>query len=418
MEFNKDEILDSINFEVRNSFQKLLESTISILQKSIKENGYIPTREVLKVMPYSKGYSETRDEKPDLYYLVAHKIWDLKEYKQCSEVFYKNELLGSQGINSLLIISSFIADYLDGIDPKSILFDQRHFDSLFEEYKNALLSFTYEVLYLCPLIGFESEIDSLKLDENLTIRKITIDELNEIWNLVSIFGFGFDFKDKLAKVKYVIEHRVVRAKKTSYKEGLDIIPIVIFALRLLKNGNFLANNQLHKTLLPWEIRMAGISGNSYCQNSPLAQYGYFLSKADDDSLKNYYVLSERLQNLSKKEYKYLFRAVEWFDRYHNESNIEHQFIFLMLLMEALCSEAVETQNKLSNRISLVIGKEDEDRISIINNFKDMYGGPRKIVHGHDAVVTEEDVLLAEDYSRRLLQKFILISLNGYRETKQ
>lgn len=418
MTFNKEEILSTIDCEVRINFQKLIQSTISILQKIVEENGDVPTRKVLKIMPYSIGYTETMDEKPELYSLIARKIWDLQESKQCSEVFYKNELLGSQGINSFLIISSFVADYLDDIDPKSISFNQRLFDSLFEKYKSLLLSFTCEVLYICPLLGFESEVDSLKLDERLIIRKITADELNEIWNLVSFSDRGFDFKDKLAKVKYVIENRIVQTKKTSDKAGLDSITIVIFALRLLKNGNFWANNQLHKTLLPWKIRMAGISGNSYYLNSPSTKYGYFLGKADEDNLKNCYILSKRLQNLrSKKEYKYLFRAIEWFDRYQNESNIEHRFIFLMLLMEALCSEAAETQNKLSNRISLIIGKEDDERISIINKFKDIYGGPRKIVHGHDVVIMEEDVLLAEDYSRRLLQKFILISLNGYNRDK-
>lgn len=84
----------------------------------------------------------------------------------------------------------------------------------------------------------------------------------------------------------------------------------------------------------------------------------------------------------------------------------------MFLMEALCSDAVETQYRLSNRISLIIA-EDEDRIDVINKFKDLYGGPRKIIHGEDAVIEEKHVLSAEDFSRRLLQKFVLISLNGY-----
>lgn len=148
---------------------------------------------------------------------------------------------------------------------------------------------------------------------------------------------------------------------------------------------------MYKSLLPWEIKMPHISGNNNCHNSSLPSNKYLLSKDDEDDIKRYYVLSKHVQNLrSKNEYKNLFRAIDWFDRYHNEPNIEHQFIVLMLLIEALCSDAVETQYRLSNRISLVIGNE-EDRINIITKFKELYDGPRKIVHGHDVVVEEKHV---------------------------
>lgn len=424
MELDKEEILDSINVEVRNSFKKLLESAIFTLQKSIKENGCIPTREILKIIPYSTGYNETKDLKPDLYYLIGSKIWDLEEFKHCSEIFQKNELLGSQGVSSFLVLPSFIADYLDNIDSDSISFDQGRFDSLFNEYRNALLLFTYETVHICPLLGFESEVDSLRLDENLTIRKITTNELNEIWNMVLFFNSGFDFKIGLSRVKYVIEQRIVRINKSTQKTNAELIPNVVFALRLLKSGKFWANGQLNKSLLPWKIKGAHISQNSNTQNSFLAQDIYSLNSDDVDDLKKYYFLSKHVQNLrSKNKHKQLFRAIEWFDRYHNESNIEHKFIFLMLLLEALCSDAVETQYRLSNRVSLIIGNDDKDRLFIIKSMtekkeaeKGLYSIRSAIMHGG---VVELDANFynrleqAEDYSRRLLQKFILISLNKY-----
>lgn len=420
MAFNKEEISNSIEVEVRSSLKKLLESVISILQEYIKAGVCIPTREFFKVIPYSSGFTTIKDEKPDLNHLVARKIWDLDEYKQCSEIFNKNELLGSQGISSFLVFSSFIADYLDNIDPKSIIFDQRFFDSLFDEYKNSLLSFTYEVVYICPLLGFESEVDSLKLDENLTIRKITADERNEIWYMGSFFSYGHFLQTELMNVKYVIEQRVVQIKKSVRKSSADLISTAVFALRLLKSGKFLANNQLHKSLLPWEIKTPHISGNDMYHNSLPTQDKYFLSKSDSDNLRKYYLLSKRVHSIrSKNEYKQLFRAIEWFNRYHNELNTEHQFIFLMLLLEALCSGTPETQYKLSNRVSLVIGNGERDRLSIIKNILDkkgLYSIRSAIMHG-GAVELDTNFYnkleQVEDYSRRLLQRFILISLNEY-----
>lgn len=424
MEFNKDEILDSIDVEFRSSFKKLLESVISILQESVKTGICIPTREVFEVTPYSRGFTKKKREKFDLYRLVAHKIWDLDEYKQCSETFDKNELLGSQGISSFLVLSSFIADYLDNIDIESIVFDQRCFDSLFDEYRNALLSFTYETVYICPLLGFESEIDSLKLDENLTLRKITVDELNEIGNLIPLFNYGNFLRVELMNVKYVIEQRVVQIKKSIQKSDIDLISTAVFTLRLLKNGKFLVNNRLYKSLLPWEIKNPQVYGDGNYHNSSFTHNKYLLSKNDVDDLKKYYLLSKRVQYLqSKNEYKQLFRAIEWFKRYHNESNTEHQFIFLMLLMEALCSDAVETQYRLSNRVSLIIGNDDKDRTFIIKSItekketeKGLYSIRSAIMHG-GAIELDTNfynrLKQAENYSRRLLQKSILISLNKY-----
>ena len=420
MAFNKDEISNSIDMEVRSSLKKLLESVISILQEYVKAGVCIPTREVSKVIPYSRGFTTTKEEKPDLNHLVARKIWDLDEYKQCSEIFNKNELLGSQGISSFLVFSSFIADYLDNIDPESIIFDQSVFDSLFDEYKNALLSLTYEVVDVCPLLGFESEVDSLKLDEYLTIRKITADERNEIWYNGSFFNYGHFLQTELMNVKYVIEQRRTQIKKSIRKTSNDLITTAVFALRLLKSGKFLANNQLHKSLLPWEIKTPQVYGNSSYHDSLPAHTKYFFSKDDADDLRKYYLLSKHVQNLrSKNKYKHLFRAIEWFNRYHNELNIEHQFIFLMLLMEALCSGTPETQYKLSNRVSLIIGNDDEDRLFIIKSIMDkkgLYSIRSAIMHG-GAVELDTNFYnkleQAEDYSRRLLQKFILISLNEY-----
>lgn len=416
MEFNKEEIIDSINIEFCNSLKNLIESILSILQESIKENIFISTYKVSKAIPFSRDY----DIRPNLYSLVDPKIRYLKEFKQCSEIFNNNELLGSQDIDSSSVLCSFIKNYLDNTDPKSISFDQTYFDYLFEEYKKSLLSFTYEVVYVCPLLGFNSEVDILKLDENLTIRKITEDDLQEIKRHAPFFEYTSFLEKELMNVKYVIEHRIPQIKKSIHKPRANLIPIAVFALRLHKKGKFLANNQLYKNLLPWEIERVNATGESTYIHLISPDEKYFLSKSDVNYLKKYYVLSKCVQNLSEKNYKQLFRAKDWFNRYHNESNTEHRFIFLMFLMEALCSGSPETQYKLSNRISLIIGSDDEDRLFIIKSIKDkeegLYNIRSAIMHGGSVKLDTNfynKLEQAEDYSRRLLQKFILISLNEY-----
>jgi len=220
-------------------------------------------------------------------------------------------------------------------------------------------------------------------------------------------------ENEFRNVKYVIEHRIPQIKKSTHNPHANLIPTAVFALRLLKKGNFLANHQVYKNSLPWEIERVNACSKGPCVHGIPLHGKYVLSNSDVDDLKKYYILSKQIRNLSeKKDYKQLFRTKDWFGRYYNESNFEHQFIFLMISIEALCSDPHETQNKLTNRISLVIGKDDKERLDIVSEFKDLYT-KRGIVHGNDEQINKEDVELAEDYSRRLLQKFIFISLNKY-----
>ncbi|MDQ1273399.1 MAG: hypothetical protein QG591_2029, partial [Planctomycetota bacterium] len=102
--------------------------------------------------------------------------------------------------------------------------------------------------------------------------------------------------------------------------------------------------------------------------------------------------SDKITSTQKE--KSISRAIEWFNRYFYEFNIEHRFIFLMLLMETLCSsknEKTEVLYKLSNRISLIIGKNDEDMISITKCVKKLYDKRSKIIHGSSSVIEEKYV---------------------------
>lgn len=412
--FNKEETLYFINGNVRESFQKLIRDVLNILPILALSWGYIPKREALKVTPCSNGYgySEERYSVYDFTSLIIPEIYELRSYKNCFQIVSENEIFRSQNLSFHIVLSSFVGDYLEGTNPKNIIFDQKKFDSIFEKYINALLSVTYESVSFCPLIGFESDTDSLMLDDDLIIRKIKSDERDKIWNSTS--DSSRDLKVQLANTKYVIEHRLSKVKGSYACSSSELISIVFLAMRLLKSGEFWANRQYEVLLLPWMMKSLSTSGNAYSNHPLLDSYNYFLGKDEIIDLKRIVILVRNFHKIrNKPKYKYVSRAVEWFDRYFNETNIEHRFIFLMLLMEALCSENYETLYKLEHRISLIIGKHDEDRLSVISGFYHLYDGPRKIIHGTDVEIKENDLEKAEDYSRRLLYKYIISSLNGY-----
>jgi len=366
--FDKQDNLSSIDDEIRESFQKLVLEVLSILPKYIQSKVDTPTHETLRVSPLHNGYSEKSHKVYDFMSVIPD-IDSLKAYKHCLQIVSENKQLRPQNCNYFVFLSSFIQDYLERVNPEKVDFDQKNFDYIFEEYINALLSKKYESVSICPLIGFESDTDSITLDEGLSIRKITPDELNEIWNLISSFDRNsIDFKQKLASTEYVIEQRLIKTKGSNNHSDLNLISFVILAMRLLKSGKFWANRRSDKLLLPWKKKLPSIYGITNYDNPLLNSYSYFLSREEINDLKRTYVLVKNSDKItSTQKEKSISRAIEWFNRYFYEFNIEHRFIFLMLLMETLCSskdEKTEVLYKLSNRISLIIGKNDEDMISI------------------------------------------------------
>lgn len=196
--FDKQEILNSRDGEIRESFQKLIIEVLSILPKYIQNKGYVPTSKILTVLPSSNGYSEKSHTAYELMSLVIRDMNSLKAYEHCFQIVSDNELLRLQDCSYLVVLSSFIRDYLEEVNPETIIFDQKKFDSIFEKYIDKLLSRDYESISICPLIGFESDIDKIMLDEGLAIRKITSNELNEIWSFISAFDLeSIGFKRKL-----------------------------------------------------------------------------------------------------------------------------------------------------------------------------------------------------------------------------
>lgn len=211
----------------------------------------------------------------------------------------------------------------------------------------------------------------------------------------------------------MIERRLIRTKGSD-NPVLDLILILILAMRLLKDGNFWSNRRFDKLLLSWKEKSPHFYGITNYDNPFLNSYSYSLSREETTDLKKIYNLVKDFKTRSTQGDKSVLSAIEWFNKYFYEFNIEHRFIFLMLLMETLCSDrGGEIQYKLSNRISLIIGENDEDMLSIIRGFKDLYKERSNIIHGSTSQIEEKCIMKAEDYSRRLLNKFLLFSSNGY-----
>lgn len=360
--------------------------------------------------------------KPDINYWVLKHGEDLKrlpEFDHCLKKMLSHEVLNHYSeANLQTILISFVAKYITRCIEKTqsltlpIPFIQDIFDALYEEYVDALFSLYDEVLILCPLFNFESEVDEIKLEEGLTIRKIRPEEINELYNSI---GLGFaDIKFWLPTVKFVIEHRLRKVRLGLPMHGVyddRLIDNVILTLRLLKGGAVWGGVRFGRVLVPWS---SGWSMWGRTDGKPPFGPTFKLEKKDVSFLKKLWFVIRKVTDPSfLNRYTHVSRAIRWFSKSYSGRDIEDRFVWLILSIEALCSEPGETRYKLSKRIAACIGASDEERIKISEEFARIYSGPRNIVHGKNVRIDSETVQRVEDIARKLILSFILFSLNNY-----
>lgn len=403
---------------------KLLESALLTLDKFLTTEDKVPLIPEKIIVRQAKSWSILETTKPDFYYwILKHRedIVNLPEYKKCIEDMRHHKILGKYNEYYFeTVLLPFVSDYLE--NARSSSFDKKIFENLYPRYMNALFSLFDEFLILCPLFNFESEIEELILDDGLMIRRLREDELNELWN--SSIYFLEDLRHRLPEVKFIIEYRVSKVRlgfPVQSISGDPLIDVALFDLRLLKTGMVWGSISFGKSLLPWKKPIRGMAMLSMQRKSyESAPYGdkYILKTDEISPLKKLYLISKfALKSEFLNEYKHLSRGIKWFNKLYNEQDNESKIMWLIFLIEALCSEAGDTKYKLSNRVAMFIGKNDDERVRIQKNFAKIYREPRNIVHGKEVTIEREDILLLEDFARKLIKIFISLSLNVYDREK-
>jgi hypothetical protein len=414
--------LQAIKSGLKPYWQSFLETALNLLSKFLEAGDRVPLHIEEVILKHDSSWTVQSVLKPDINYWVLKHREDLKrlpEFNYCLKKMLLYEVLNHYSETNLQsVLISFVAKYITRCIEKTqslplpIPFIQDIFDALYEEYVNALFSLYDEVLILCPLFNFESEVDEIKLEEGLTIRKIRPEEINELNNSI---GLGFaDIKLWLPTVKFVIEHRLHKTRLEFPMHGVygdRLIDNVILTLRLLKGGAVWGGVSFGRVLVPWS---SGWSVWGRTNGKPPFGPAFKLERKDVSFLKKLWFVIRKVTDPSfLNRYTHVSRAIRWFSKSYSGRDIEDRFVWLILSIEALCSEPGEIRYKLSKRIATCIGTSDEERIKISEEFARIYSGPRNIVHGKNIRIDSETVQKVEDIARKLILFFILFSLNNY-----
>lgn len=122
----------------------------------------------------------------------------------------------------------------------SFTFNNLHFENFANDFINEFFNSERGTQIIVPLVGFDMDSESLTLDENVSIRKITDEEREFMYNTVS----AVESKNAglLSNIKYKITYFVPSNKpgKSKSENGAELVRNVIYSLRLCKKGYFFA----------------------------------------------------------------------------------------------------------------------------------------------------------------------------------
>ena len=270
------------------------------------------------------------------------------------------------------------------------------------------MSRSKKAVSIIPLTNFESEVDLVKLDSTLNIRRIDPDERKRLTKLAP--GYDFTLEHVLNDVEYVIEKRWKEEKPKVWAEHSRFTTDIVLALRLLKNSSITTPTSF---LLHPDGRSYAISEPSPRVNLEMDRY--FLEEREIDT---FIELWKKLQTVEKEKPHLKFPLFQ-FTKAFEEPNSEYIIVNFMTAFESLVFHRGKEIPKPYGRtigitIGMLLGKNEKERAEIEKTLKDAYDIRNAIVHGHlrkklqkyDDTHRTKIIFEAEDYLRRSLRKLL------------
>ena len=426
-------IRNELLFEKLNN---LAVKTIDFLTKSPIHS--LPKKHVYSFEITSpKGYTKSEERKIDYYqflYQSISKILDFPEFQEFAkylvsvETFTNRSILHELVKNDSspyisifsLIFCPFLERYFDSI--KTISFQAKPFRDIYLELENFLFNKNELYFVISPLVNFNCHSQEVILDAKLKIRKLNEAEKTSFINTkYSSPGFqspldGLDILD----FSYTFEAAYNYNKNEVFDItfGNQLFEKVVTALRLFKKGStdFTLLRYESQSWDPLMQRQYGETNNPRFDESST----YFMNEQET---KSFGIFWKNFENNYVRIPNFIKIAIQRFNIAIEEAEIENKIMDYSISLEALyLSNNPELAFRLSNRMAVLLGQSDDERIKIADFIQDVYDLRSLIAHGEDIKntkkfntiirkhITIESLLeRLEELVRKSINDFIVIS---------
>lgn len=415
------------NQQLFERLKKLVIRAFVLLDEKVKRGAKFAPRTVEKISIDEAGRLvifplSLREyyRKPDFSSFISkhnNEIKQLSEWTSASEHLSKDEIIrkhisqqirfpfGGEILDESSILHKVLWMSVDEENP--FQFDQEIFELAYSRMEDYFYSKTVTRKSVCLLLGFDAEAEEIDLGDGLKIRKISNDEILELWQRSTWFRGLAEISSefRFTPLRYALEWslevpKLVGDEKYEYRFADEEFEKVVSALRLFKKGwvdypfivERITLNLSSGLLLSMKHSKRGIMGSQTVHRA--RELSYRLSRKESEDFKQYYKKAKRKIDCSDIP---LRRFNETYQRQSDEDKIIDYMISFESLFLARESPS-EMGYKLAHRVSLLLGENEARKKEIFLEMKKAYTVRSDIVHGRkirSITIREKKLSLSE-----------------------
>ena len=363
----------------------LLNDSIEIIYDLLKDTKYTKT---VKIPIFKDDHlisikEESRIDYHKLSRAIQHKT-DLstkasfKIARNTLEARFANKLGIDEEIDKRVIeqLTNLIAQFAKDITfcPSSAM--KKSLTAFSQHLDYDLMSF----LYVIPLYNIKGNFSSMRLSEDLHIRRITRNEYSEIIHLKNTL-----FKDITSyqrQLKFVMVCRISESSKDSLAEAIQKCVFATNLLRLLKGG-FPQFGRMYSFDSEYMDVGKIVPILHYYESSIMNGSSIMLTKQDAKQFSKFYADIQKILTGIKKP-EFLINSIERFGKALRHKNASNQIVDYVISIESiLASSPGESRLKLAHRVSALCGNTDIKRLWLWEFMKEAYGFRSGMVHSSE-----------------------------------
>ena len=310
------------------------------------------------------------------------------------------------------LVFYFIENYV--IETDEFSFDKVEFEKLFKKFVAFLDSDILEVYYFTPLYNFSySDKHEKKNFGDIILKRITSKQFKIIKE--SLVGKRMDTPGQMYKLGYVLETTVPFKNNLEKEDKLANNKFNNFLnTALLFQTGDLKIGSLYRNYTEWTSQS---SKSSQFDNMQLGSRIFEVKKTGMSNLKKFYEEYSKIK-LDSKEWSFIKVAIDRFRSSILRNEPIDKIVDLNVALECLFSSPMETSFKFANRISAILGTDDEQREYYWNFIKNEYKLRNNILHGRkaDDININDELIQLEEIARNSIRKFLnLAKVSGIDE---
>lgn len=372
------------NEKLYTLFKQFSNFAINLLIEKVKNGQRIPsTIKTSVVKTGANTHSFPKEIQLDFFSFIDNyrvEIKKSKEFTELTKYFLSIDVI--KKYRQHWFREDFLFDFLSALlrTTEKLIFDSKKFDRLYKSVEEDLYAKSVNFQLVAPLKNFNSTSSEIKLEKGLVIRPLEDEDLNRLWKL-GASNFGNPFFEDLLSCPFILtlHTKIEKRKGFDFSKDIGVLKKVITALRIFKRGlvGYSFVSDLPRANRP--IRKIYEDMNYYFNTfyKPYLGTKYEISDKEAKELIKFW---NRFKNSNTEHIQV---AIDRFSQSSEREKIEDKIIDNIVGFENiyLNDGEGEFKFKLGTRASAILGKNDNERLTIFSFLKNAYDIRSKIVHG-------------------------------------